>query len=140
MRFSISSWVAALGLLGCARGFSDKPALQTVVRDATERGALCNDGTEAVYYFQPSASGSARWVVHMKGGFWCWDAASCGARASNLMGTATWPKSIYCPYPYKPTDPFYDLCTGAFNPDAAQNPLFHVRCCCLPAIPGLPRC
>jgi hypothetical protein len=30
--------------------------------------ALCNDGTQAAYYFRPSPKGSLTWVVHQEGG------------------------------------------------------------------------
>ena len=45
--------------------------------------AVCNDGSPAGYWFKPSSTGSLTWIVHLMGGDWCFDAASCAARKTN---------------------------------------------------------
>ena len=62
--------------------------------------ALCNDGTPAGFYIRPSsvppavdARASARWLVFLHGGFWCWDEQSCKHRTTmypGLLSSATW--------------------------------------------------
>lgn len=41
--------------------------------------ALCNDGSEASYYFKDNGNPSL-WVVYLAGGGWCYDAKSCADR------------------------------------------------------------
>lgn len=38
--------------------------------------AVCNDGSPAAYYIHKGTD-PTRWVVHMQGGWWCWDQYSC---------------------------------------------------------------
>ena len=42
--------------------------------------AVCNDGSEAAYYYKPSATGSSLYMVYLGGGGWCYDSASCASR------------------------------------------------------------
>jgi O-palmitoleoyl-L-serine hydrolase len=56
--------------------------------------AVCNDGTPAGYYFSPSPSGSADWVVHQQGGGWCFDAASCRERSPSLTSSKAWAPAV----------------------------------------------
>lgn len=52
------------------------------VQDAEERKALCNDGTPAVYFFSQGSEAHAQdWIIHLHGGGYCSDSASCAARA-----------------------------------------------------------
>ena len=56
--------------------------------------AVCNDGSPGAYYFQASTAGSSLWVVYLQGGMWCWDQASCQARAAGTdfeMSSTNWP-------------------------------------------------
>ncbi len=48
--------------------------------------AVCNDGTRAVYYFDPptSPSRASKFIVHLQGGGWCYSDATCAARGSWL--------------------------------------------------------
>ncbi len=46
--------------------------------------ALCNDGTNGVFQWQPASSAaSTDWVIWLAGGYQCQDAATCAARATN---------------------------------------------------------
>ena len=52
--------------------------------------AICNDGTQSGYYFKASPSGSHDWVVHMEGGGWCYDKATCAKRSSDQKSSKNW--------------------------------------------------
>ena len=61
--------------------------------------AVCNDRSDAAYYFTPSDSGAGAqpWVLYMQGGLWCYDAASCSARWASspvLMSSSSWPATF----------------------------------------------
>lgn len=57
-------------------------------------GASCNDGTPSGYYFSPGTTFPNRWVIHLQGGWWCWDDASCLSRDQNMVSSLGWPKTI----------------------------------------------
>ena len=44
--------------------------------------AKCNDGSPYMYYARPAtrALNQDRWILHLQGGGWCYDAASCSRR------------------------------------------------------------
>lgn len=44
--------------------------------------AVCNDGSEAAYYFQPSSTASSTWLVYLGGGGWCHTPETCKDRYS----------------------------------------------------------
>jgi len=46
----------------------------------SESNAVCNDGTQAGFYFK-KGSDSKLWLIYLAGGDWCYDADSCAARA-----------------------------------------------------------
>ena len=79
-------------------------------------GPVCNDGSPSGFYFNPSPSGSnAVFLVHLQGGAWCYDEASCGARMQSspqLMSSDTWPSR------YVPT-------LGIFDRDQDKNPVLY---------------
>eukprot|EP00698_Gefionella_okellyi_P007143 TRINITY_DN173_c0_g5_i1.p1 TRINITY_DN173_c0_g5~~TRINITY_DN173_c0_g5_i1.p1 ORF type:complete len:209 (+),score=30.15 TRINITY_DN173_c0_g5_i1:40-666(+) len=59
--------------------------------------AICNDGTPSGYYFRPSVNGSDVWIVHLQGGWWCWDEDSCNQRAQQspaMVSSKTWGHQI----------------------------------------------
>ena len=41
--------------------------------------AVCIDGSQAGFYVNQSPD-SKVWIVHLQGGHWCYDSASCAAR------------------------------------------------------------
>jgi len=60
------------------------------VSNAVSRGAVCNDGSPAKYYFRPgTGSGNRVWVIHLQGGGFCYDKASCNQRKSEEPGFLT---------------------------------------------------
>ena len=50
-----------------------------VVVNATERNAVCNDGSPAVYYTYTNPD-SDRWLIYLEGGGSCVSALSCWVR------------------------------------------------------------
>ena len=58
--------------------------IKHVVKDATQRQAVCNDGTPAVYYFKRgSGVDVAHWLIFFQGGGWCSNGPSCSLRWSS---------------------------------------------------------
>lgn len=46
--------------------------------------AVCNDGSPAAFYWRPGfGNGNTSYVVHLQGGAWCTDQASCLDRATS---------------------------------------------------------
>jgi len=39
--------------------------------------AVCNDGSQAGYYFRRGQAGTHTWLIYLAGGNWCFDKASC---------------------------------------------------------------
>jgi hypothetical protein len=57
------------------------------VLNATERQAVCNDGSPAVYYFRPGQNlGVDKWIVFLEGGGACSAESDCLARAKSDPG------------------------------------------------------
>ena len=84
-----------------------------------DSGVACNDGSPYAYYlYTPStvedgvdgAPGS-KWVFFQQGGSYCWDEASCKARATNLMSS-------------KGLSPELNIASGILSDDPAENPFF----------------
>lgn len=93
-----------------------KPNLQRAyVTDATNRQAVCNDGTPAVYYARKGINGNNnRWIFFLKGGEACTTPAECTERQSlkpELMSSATYAASL--------------TAEGLLSPDPAINPDFY---------------
>ena len=88
--FGKMSKAAVLALLATARGA--ELALRALP-DALARGLVCNDGTAAAYYVAEGLNPD-RVLIYQQGGGWCWDAASCAARAPALTGNATWAPTL----------------------------------------------
>lgn len=78
-----------------AAGASD-PGLKHEVKDAAKRGAVCNDGSPAVFYVQAGQDPDRRkWIVFFQGGGGCATDAACAARwqdQHNLMTAAGAPQ------------------------------------------------
>ncbi|CAA0806405.1 Pectin acetylesterase 8 [Striga hermonthica] len=61
----------------------------TNVANAEARGAVCNDGSPAAYYYDPGfGDGANSWVVFMKGGGWCGSDSLCRTRLDRFMGSS----------------------------------------------------
>ncbi len=69
----------------------DRFNMQKYTLDAsTYPHAMCNDGTQAVYYHRPAQVGfEDKWVVWFEGGGGCTDIASCAERARTERGLTT---------------------------------------------------
>ena len=80
---------------------------------ASQRGALCLDGTApGMYYSQNATADRTKWVLYFKGGGWCYDEDSCASRAYTELGSAAF---------FPETFSF----GGIMDPDADANPTFH---------------
>lgn len=86
--------------------------LQKVVLPASS-GAVCNDGSPYAYYLyiNDEASATSKWVFFQQGGSYCWDEASCKARASNLMSSKGLPSEL-------------TIANGILSDSPAENPYF----------------
>ena len=52
-----------------------------VINNAADRMALCNDGTEAAYFYRRGDEGKDQnWIIHLEGGGSCSSACSCESR------------------------------------------------------------
>ncbi|KAK8505039.1 hypothetical protein V6N12_073803 [Hibiscus sabdariffa] len=57
--------------------------------DAVAKGAVCLDGSPPAYHFdQGSGTGVNNWIVHMEGGGWCEDVATCLSRKKTDLGSS----------------------------------------------------
>ncbi|MED6180331.1 Pectin acetylesterase 5 [Stylosanthes scabra] len=61
----------------------------TLLSNATQRGALCLDGSAPGYHFQKGfGSGYQNWLLHIEGGGWCNSVASCSQRKMTALGSS----------------------------------------------------
>ncbi|KAJ1695451.1 hypothetical protein LUZ63_012149 [Rhynchospora breviuscula] len=61
----------------------------TLVKNATEIGAVCLDGSPPGYHFLKGYdSGTDNWLIYLEGGGWCHDVASCNARKYTNLGSS----------------------------------------------------
>nr|GMC49430.1 pectin acetylesterase 8-like [Ipomoea batatas] len=72
---------------------------KTIIQNATEKGAVCLDGSPAAYHFAPGKGEDARnWMIYLQGGGWCMSngtysthdlsVESCPNRATRDMGSS----------------------------------------------------
>lgn len=74
-------------------GFNEELVfVKYAIENALQREAICNDGSEAAYYFRPSQTGSRDWKIHLQGGGNCSTETSCQQRtlatADNVTNSA----------------------------------------------------
>ena len=52
--------------------------------------AVCLDGTPAAYYIRKATSevNKTKWVLHLEGGGWCFDEATCVGRSGSHLGSS----------------------------------------------------
>ncbi|KAL9989249.1 hypothetical protein ACROYT_G003778 [Oculina patagonica] len=83
---------------------------RTAIRDATNRNALCLDGSEAVFYLSRNPE-SKHWVVQLQAGGSCGTYDSCLDRSKGSFGSSK---------------NYSDFMTGTFvaSDDPAENPMF----------------
>ncbi|CAL9226057.1 unnamed protein product [Arabidopsis halleri] len=61
----------------------------TYLQSAVAKGAVCLDGSAPAYHFDKGfGSGVNNWIVHMEGGGWCTDVASCNERKGTMKGSS----------------------------------------------------
>eukprot|EP00026_Physarum_polycephalum_P010839 Phypoly_transcript_11020.p1 GENE.Phypoly_transcript_11020~~Phypoly_transcript_11020.p1 ORF type:complete len:385 (+),score=54.55 Phypoly_transcript_11020:49-1155(+) len=86
------------------------------VKNAQSRGAVCNDGSPAGFYFKPgTGSGANVWLIHQEGGYCCYNEEMCLARAQAtpvLTSSKTWPDSV-------------DMKEGIFADEQEFSPTFY---------------
>ncbi|KAL1359656.1 pectin acetylesterase 5 isoform X1 [Arachis hypogaea] len=84
----------------------------TLLSNATQRGALCLDGSAPGYHFQKGfGSGYQNWLLHIEGGGWCDSVASCYQRKMTALGSS---KHMETEVPF----------SGILSSDPSQNPYF----------------
>lgn len=91
----------------------------TWINNAVARNAVCNDGSPSGYYFVPSTTGSTVWVIHMQGGGYCYDNASCASRRNDpekntSISSVNWE-----------SNPPVEDEKGILNPNPLKNPYFY---------------
>ncbi|KAF5725787.1 hypothetical protein HS088_TW23G00516 [Tripterygium wilfordii] len=61
----------------------------TLVQSAVAKGAVCLDGSPPAYHFDKGfGAGINNWLVHIEGGAWCKDAATCLSRKNTERGSS----------------------------------------------------
>jgi len=105
---------------------------------AANDGAVCLDGSPAIYYWKPgSEANSTKWVFHIIGGGLCFNDEECLLRSKSYLGTSTvWPEVIsyrgptsenftYNPDYYDWNHAFFVYCDGAcFSGDLDEPVLY----------------
>lgn len=84
--------VLLLTLFGMAQGmvefFGSYDNMTRVSLKEVDPNAVCNDGSEGVYYFKKSPTNSDRWLVTLLGTVGCNDAKECQVKSEDK--TFTW--------------------------------------------------
>jgi len=105
---------------------------------AMNEGAVCLDGSPAIYYFRAgSEANSTKWVFHILGGGLCFNQEDCYQRSKMLLGTSTlWPaimdwggpisgNATYNPDFYDWNHAFFVYCDGAcFSGDVEEPEVY----------------
>ncbi|KAL1557685.1 [Wnt protein] O-palmitoleoyl-L-serine hydrolase [Salvia divinorum] len=82
----------------------------TEVANATQRRAVCLDGSPAGYYYSAgSGDGAKNWLIYLRGGGWCQNIDSCQSKQNQSFGC-----NRFLP-------PFRNL-TGILSPNNQINP------------------
>ena len=106
--------------LSVAGGFDAEMPLYVLADDdpGVLAGAVCLDGSPPAFYYQAATSPALNttWALHFKGGAWCYDEASCVARAKHSnLGTSSTAKGVAATFGFS---------GSVVNPDPAHNPDF----------------
>ena len=84
--------VLAFQMVVAAQGATPPPPdVATAVYLTDYPDAKCLDGSPGYYYLRRAATGSVnstKWVIHMEGGGWCHDPATCVSRAHQRLGSS----------------------------------------------------
>ena len=58
------------------------------IENAPRYGAVCIDGSTPGYYFRKGKGQDInKWIIHLHGGAWCYDAESCFRRSFSILGS-----------------------------------------------------
>jgi hypothetical protein len=95
-----------------------------IVQNATERQALCNDGSPAVYYFRPSPTENDRWVIHLQGGSACTSPESCAERWG-ISGEVSNVNDFDSHRMSNCDEPVVDTFQGILSTEQEKNPDFY---------------
>jgi hypothetical protein len=106
---------AAAGTPARGRGDgSGTPGVKHEVKDASKRGAVCNDGSPAAFYLRPGRDPDrGKWILFFQGGAGCATDSDCSTRwkeEHNLMTSTGLPTRRQEP--------------GLFSDDETENPDF----------------
>ncbi|KAM0856914.1 hypothetical protein ACQ4PT_048821 [Festuca glaucescens] len=72
-----------------------EPVALTLLACATEKGAVCLDGTPPGYHLQRgSGSGSRSWLIHLEGGAWCSTVERCSDHRMTVLGSSDFMKPM----------------------------------------------
>ncbi|CAM0885589.1 unnamed protein product [Alopecurus aequalis] len=72
-----------------------EPIELTLLAGATEKGAVCLDGTLPGYHLQRgSGTGSNSWLIHLEGGSWCSTLKDCSDRRMTVLGSSNFMEPI----------------------------------------------
>ena len=93
---------------------------------ATHPLAVCNDGSQAAYYYHKGTDAS--WVVHQQGGWWCWDDYSCQVRWDHFSNHTMEKRSLMSTKDLKALTDEFDTFNGEKNTglmmhNATHNPM-----------------
>lgn len=84
-RFRSRTGLIFLAFLFIASTLPAAALQKRTVQNAVRRGALCNDGSPAVYYFRKgSEKGSGNWVIFLGGGGFCFSVVNCKERQNRM--------------------------------------------------------
>jgi hypothetical protein len=83
------------------------------LENSQTNNAICNDGSPGAYYLRKGTA--KKWVIHLAGGWWCWDEPSCKNRWDNMRFLMTTTH----------LGPTIDQYNGIFSNDSLKNPSFH---------------
>ena len=97
MRQSLACVACLVILAVIAAETAAAPKLQLYLLDTKEYPrAICNDGSPSGFYFQPATTKPNNWILHLEGGWWCWDDKTCVGRANSspgMVSSKTWPST-----------------------------------------------
>uniref|UniRef100_A0ACD5WQC8 Uncharacterized protein n=1 Tax=Avena sativa TaxID=4498 RepID=A0ACD5WQC8_AVESA len=95
-------------------GAPPEPVELTLLAGATDKGAVCLDGTPPGYHLQRgSGDGSNSWIIHLQGGGWCSTLKDCSNRRMSMYGSSNFMK------------PMWFAGAGILDSDQLKNPDFY---------------